>query len=48
MENVDRTIEVVSNWIQEKLNSDGVVGETAISDMISALAELIKARALYN
>ncbi len=45
MENVDKTIEVVSNWIQEKLKDGGAVGEAAISDMIIALAELIKARA---
>lgn len=47
MENVDKTVEAICNWIQKELGEDSTIGATAISDMTNALAELIKARALY-
>jgi len=45
MENVDKTIEAICNWIQKETKEDSTVNATTVSDMISALAELIKARA---
>lgn len=45
MENVDKTIDAICNWIQTKLNSEDIDGVIAISGTIKALAELVSARA---
>jgi len=45
MENVDKTIDIICEWIQKEIN-DTTVNTTAVSDMTNALAELVRARAL--
>ncbi|ASN70299.1 hypothetical protein 10S9_45 [uncultured Caudovirales phage] len=47
MENVDKTIDAICNWIQKEAKEDSTVNAETVSDMISALAELVKARASY-
>lgn len=47
MENVDKTIDAICEWIQKEIQDD-TVNTVAVSDMTSALAELVKARALHN
>lgn len=46
MENVDKTIDVICTWIQEKLDHDsnkGIYNAQDVSQMVSALAELVTA-----
>ena len=45
MGNIDQTIDDFCTWIQKEVNGDSTIGITAVADMITALAELIKARA---
>ncbi len=44
MENVDKTIDALCDWIQGELNSKASVGRNNLSEMVKALAELISAR----
>lgn len=45
MESVDKTIEVLCGWIQTELTQDNTVEKDILTEMIKALAELVKARA---
>ncbi len=44
MENVDKTIDAICNWIQKELESERVCNSHCVSETIKALAELVSAR----
>ena len=45
MQNVEKTIEVICNWIQKQLNDGKCNTNHEISEMVKALAELVSASA---
>lgn len=45
MNNVDKTIEALCDWIQKELNSDVGTEKNTLTEMTNALAALITARA---
>lgn len=45
MENVDKTIDAICNWIQKALNGETYVEGNVLTEMVKALAELVSARA---
>lgn len=48
MENVDKTIDAICDWIQKETKEDSTISKVDVSVMVCALAELVKARAHYN
>lgn len=46
MENVDKTIDMLCNWIQEELKSDVGIENRILPEMVKALAELVSARGI--
>lgn len=48
LDSVDKTITVICDWIQKKLEADDLTedNKTYVAEMIKALAELVSARAV--
>lgn len=44
MNNVDKTIDALCDWIQKELNSDVGTEKNTLTEMIKALAELVSTR----
>ena len=48
MNEVDKTIEAICGWIQKELEKADIADGSEIASTISALAELVSARAKHN
>lgn len=48
MENVDKTINSICDWIQKELKDDSGIKESILPQMTMALAILLEARAKYT
>lgn len=46
MDNVDKTINAICDWIQTELKSEIITEKSIIPDMVKSLAELVSARNL--
>ena len=44
MDNVDKTIDAICNWIQEELESDSCTEKSVLVGMVDALANLVSSR----
>ena len=46
MENVDKTIDAICDWVKEELKSEAITEKSILPDMVKSLAELVSARGL--
>ncbi len=48
MENVDKTIDSICNWIQKEVEDNSAIKASILPEMTKALATLLEARAKYT